>query len=239
MNDFNGKGYPLEDKRLSLSGTTIAGKQQYRIWRDSQQILVPRGQSITKPESPENVQANTGVFGAISKGYFLPPYVEFRNTETYELFDRYGISTFRDEFPDSEDVTLEDLGIYNLDITLNLKVEFDGNVWNIPKSINLTRTAENVYETFNSHFITTFTPFTNEGNTHYSVEFSAFFLIGKFETHELGTIGFGNHILYMGLQKCSVNSGSSSYLFNPNFNPSVYNNIVFSAQDIQIIRGSR
>lgn len=120
-NNFNGDGNPLDDKRLTLSGTTEAGKQQYRIWHDGQQIMVPRGQSITKPLSAEIVNANTGVYGDISKGYFRRPIVEFRNTNDYKLFDRFSIKIWRNDLP------IEDTDIdYNLDLMLSeIMVKYD------------------------------------------------------------------------------------------------------------------
>lgn len=112
MNDFNGKGYPLEDERLKLSGTTPAGEQQYRIWHDSQMILVPKTQSTTKPQQPETVSCNTGVFSTIGQGYFKPPIVEFRNTVDYKLFDRFWLQSFRYDLPNVPHIDWHfDLGI--------------------------------------------------------------------------------------------------------------------------------
>lgn len=122
MNDFNGKGYPLEDDRLTLSGTTPAGEQQYRIWRDSQTILIPKGQSTTLVGQNENVQANTGVFSSISQGYFRYPVVEFRNTIDYKLFDRFYLRTFRDGNELPTDVNI----FYNKDLWLSaLKIKYE------------------------------------------------------------------------------------------------------------------
>lgn len=109
---FTGQGKPLDDKRLSLSGTTDAGDQQYRIWSDGQQILVPKGQSITKPLMPENVSANVRAFASIRRGYFRKPTVEFRNTVDFLLFDRYFLQTYRYDLPDDSIVDWHDhLGI--------------------------------------------------------------------------------------------------------------------------------
>lgn len=236
MNNFNGKGSPLEDKRLTLSGTTSAGEQQYRIWRDSQQILVPRGQSITKPNAPENVQANTGVFAGIRKGYFQSPIVEFRNTHDYKLFDRFNISTFRDEFPTDPDTDLETLDVYTIDITFNLIVQWYTYQWEINKSITMYKAGTNLYTTPTPYHITTYTPFSDQAIQEYNIEFSTFFNIGIFETHEIGVLQLGNHKLYMGLQNCRINRGSSEYLFNSIFNPTLPD-ISFIANDIQIVRG--
>lgn len=121
LQDFNGQGSPLDDKRLTKSGTTPAGNQQYRIWHDSQQILVPRGQSVSNPHRNENVQANTGVFSDIRKGYFRRPVVEFRNTIDYLLFDRFFLSTWRDELPTDPDIDWpDDLNINTVLLHFNI-----------------------------------------------------------------------------------------------------------------------
>lgn len=236
MNNFNGQGKPLDDKRLTLSGTTKAGEQQYRIWRDSQQILVPKGQSITKPYATENVQANTGVFGDIRKGYFQSPTVEFRNTQDYNLFDRFRLSSYRDEFPTDPDIDLETMGIYLLDMELTLVINFNGYQWEIQKDISLLRKSPNVYQTYDAYHITTYTPYNNQGIREYSIEFFSYFNIGLSETHILGDIGFGGHTLYMGLQNCIINRGASQYLYTPIFNPNI-SEITFTAKDIKIERG--
>lgn len=121
LQDFNGQGSPLDDKRLTKSNTTDAGAQQYRIWHDGQQILVPKGQSISKPLSSENVSANTGVFGDINKGYFQAPVVEFRNTIDYLLFDRFRLRIIRDELPTDPDIDWpDDLGVHTVLIRFNV-----------------------------------------------------------------------------------------------------------------------
>lgn len=123
MGDFNGSGVPTEDKRLTLSGTTSAGRQQYRLWHDSQQILVPKGQSVTKPALSELVQANSGVFGSISKGYFRKPVYEARNTNDYKLFDRFHMQTFRYTLPEDTNIDWHiDLDIDN--VIVEYAVEF-------------------------------------------------------------------------------------------------------------------
>lgn len=236
IDDFNGGGKPLDDKRLTLSGTTEAGQQQYRMWHDSQQILVPRGQSITKPLMPENVQANVGVFGSIKKGYFQSPVVEFRNTIDYKLFDRFNMSTYRDYFPDDPDTELDTLGFYLIDLNFTLVVEWYTFAWEIPKNITLIKIDKNIFQTPNAHLITTYTPYDAQGGQEYNVEFSCFFNIGLSENFDLGILPFGNHILSLGLQNCKINRGSSEYLYNPTFNPSLPK-IKFSAKNIKPLRG--
>lgn len=236
MNNFNGQGSPLDDKRLSLSGTTDAGEQQYRIWRDSQQILVPRGQSISKPNAPENVQANTGVFAGIKKGYFQSPIVEFRNTNDYRLFDRFKLTTYRDDFPIDEDTDLETLGMYLLNLEFTLVINFHEYQWEIPKSVSLVRIGENLYRTDDSYQLTTYALYSQQGVQEYNIEFSTYFTVGVTGTHELGVLQLGNHILYMQLQNCRVNRGSSEYLFNNIFNKTLPP-ITFTANDIVIARG--
>lgn len=233
---YDGTGKPLDDKRLSLSGTTEAGEQVYRIWHDGQQILVPRGQSITKPLAPENVGVNTGVFGRIRKGYFQQPIVEFRNTNENRLFDRFMLSTYRDEFPDDPDTDLETLGAYIVDLQFTLVIDFNGYHWEIPKTIILYRVGENIYQTADSYNITTYTPYSTQGVQEYNIEMAAYFNIDIAETHALGELPFGGHILHMGLQNCRINRGSSEYLYNQIFNRNLPN-ITFSATEISVKRG--
>lgn len=233
---FDGKGLPLEDKRLTLSGTTEAGEQQYRIWHDSQQILVPRGQSISKPNAPENVQANVGVFAGIRRGYFQAPIVEFRNTTDYLLFDRFTLATFRDYIPVDPDLTLETLGFKMIDLTFVLNINWHTYQWAIPKTITLVRVGENLFRTADAYSITTYTPYSSQGTLEYNMELHSYFNIGIAETGLLGLLQIGDHELHMGLQNLRINRGSSEYLFNPTFNKTLPD-ITFWATNITIDRG--
>ena len=106
----------IEDKRLTL----LRGGQ-YRIHRDSQSILVPKGKSTTKPLTNELVLANVEVDGEIEHGYFQPLKYTFSNTMSYkQKFDQFFLETFRRELPD--DVNLIDIGITN--IVLDIESRF-------------------------------------------------------------------------------------------------------------------
>ena len=233
---YEGQGKPLDDKRLTGAGTTEAGLQQYRIWHDAQQILVPKGQSITKPLMPENVGVNTRVHGSINKGYFQSPVVEFRNTNDGLLFDRFNLSVYRDEFPDDPDTDLETLGFYLIDLQFTLVIKWHTYEWNIPKNVTMVKVGTNLFQTPDTYQITTYTPFSSQGLQEYNMELSTFFNVGIAETGELGVLPFGGHILHMGLQNLRINRGSSEYLFTQLFNPNIPN-ISFSATDIKVVRG--
>lgn len=233
---YAGQGLPLDDDRLTLSGTTEAGEQQYRIWHDSQQVLVPKGQSTTKPLQPENVQVNTSVFAGIRRGYFQAPIVEFRNTVDYELFDRFKLATFRDYIPVDPDLTLETLGFQLIDLSFTLNIQWHTYQWAIPKMITLVRVGENLFQTADAYSITTYTPYSSQGTLEYNMEMHSYFNIGIAETALLGTLQIGGHELHMGLQNLRINRGSSEYLFNPIFNKTLPD-ITFWATDINIDRG--
>lgn len=91
---------------------------QYRLWNDAQNILVPVGMSITKPLTPEIVNANAKVYGEIDKGYFKRPFVEFTNTNVdVEQFDGYYLQIFRDTIPQEPHVDPhEDLGLNEIHV---------------------------------------------------------------------------------------------------------------------------
>lgn len=232
---YDGQGSPLDDKRLTLSGTTEAGEQVYRMWHDGQQILIPKGQSISKPLMPETVGANTSVFGRIRKGYFQSPIVEIRNTDANLLFDRFMLSTYRDDIPTDPDTDLETLGARIVDLKFTLVVKWHTFEWQLPKLITLIRVGENLYQTADAYQITTYTPYSSQGLQEYNIEISSFFNIGIAETGALGELPLGGHILHMGLQNCRINRGSSEYLYNQLFNSNLPN-IDFSAINITIER---
>lgn len=69
----------------------------YRMWRDSCEVLVPVGESTTKPLMKENVNAKVAVSADIVKGHFKRPHVDYLNTNVYtKLFDHYDLSISRD-----------------------------------------------------------------------------------------------------------------------------------------------
>lgn len=83
--------YP-HDKRLD-----ILKVGQYRLWHDAHNILVPVGQSTTKPLTKELIQCNVRVYGEIHNGFFRKPLVDFTNTHVHvERFDKYYLQLWRD-----------------------------------------------------------------------------------------------------------------------------------------------
>lgn len=232
---YDGQGSPLDDKRLTLSGTTEAGEQVYRMWHDGQQILIPKGQSISKPLMSETVGANTSVFGRIRKGYFQSPIVEIRNTDANLLFDRFMLSTYRDDIPTDPDTDLETLGARMVDLSFTLVVKWHTYEWQFERLATFIKVGTNQYRTVDAHQITTYTPYFAQGEQEYNIEISSFFNIDISETSSLGELPLGGHILHMGMQNCRINRGSSEYLYNPHFNATLPD-ISFSAIDISVER---
>jgi hypothetical protein len=236
-NDFNGNGIPLDDKRLSLSDTTDAGQQQYRIWRDSQQILVPRGQSITKPNSQENVQVNTGVFGVIRGGYFNPPIVEFRNTNNYSLFDRFNLSIMRDNLP-NDGTEIDFFGLNVLELSAEIDLTYNNNVWLFPVNIRLYREEPNVYSS-DTHFYSTINQPTHLQDFEYTIQLQGQFLINKQGTNSylIGKFNNDNDELYLDIKQCSVINGSSEYYYNNVYNPYTPDIVFILTENIKMVRG--
>ena len=87
-----------DEKQLDFDDRlTKVNPSQYRIWHDSQNILVPKGQSTTKPLTTEIVNVNTKVYGKVIKSFFNKPRVDFTNTNVKpERFDRYYLQIWRD-----------------------------------------------------------------------------------------------------------------------------------------------
>lgn len=81
------------EKDLRLKNTT---NTQYRIYSDSQTLLVPKGESITMPLQPEHVSANVQITGAVKKGYFGTPRACFTNTyDDKKYFDCFDLAIAR------------------------------------------------------------------------------------------------------------------------------------------------
>lgn len=116
--------YP-HDKRLDYLKVG-----QYRIWYDGQNILVPVGQSITKPLTKEIVNANTKVDGEIHNGFFQPPLVSIENTDVcVESFDRFFLGIWREgsELP-KDDPRIDfhyDIGLNELYLYFSLTLRCD------------------------------------------------------------------------------------------------------------------
>lgn len=128
---------------------------QYRLWHDGQNILVPVGQSTTKPLTKEIVNANARVYGEINNGYFNPPWVDFTNTNVVtERFDRYKLQTWRDNLPINltEIDYNKDLGIIAIKIEYSATFtceEFTGNA-NGQAWVNFS--VDNIWLTETLHF---------------------------------------------------------------------------------------
>lgn len=74
---------------------------QYRILHDGQKILIPVGMSTTRPLTTENVLANLKIYGTINQSYFMPPWVDYINSEVNtKRFDRYQLGVWRPNEPD-------------------------------------------------------------------------------------------------------------------------------------------
>ncbi|MCL2311009.1 MAG: hypothetical protein FWC41_00760 [Firmicutes bacterium] len=236
MNDlqnFDKRGKPLDDTRLILSDTTDAGAQQYRIWRDAQQVLVPSGQSTTLKNQSENINMNTGVFGEIRKGYFNKPIVEFRNTSNYLLFDRFNLSIHREELPnDGTEIDIFGLNIIKLHIVL--KVEFNGFIWNFPLDIRFYKESKNIFFS-DTHFYTTANQPYHLQDFDYIIQFQGQFIINKqlSNSYLIDLFNSNNDNLYLDIPQCSIISGASEYIYNKSFNLNIPN-INFST-DIKIL----
>jgi len=80
----------------------------YRMWSDSQLLVVPKGYSTTKPLQPEQIQANVNVYGNFEKGFFNPPCVQFKNTTNRLPFDSFCLAVNRPEFtPEWKQATIQ------------------------------------------------------------------------------------------------------------------------------------
>jgi hypothetical protein len=114
---------------------------QYRILHDGQTVLVPKGMSTTKPESPEEVPVNLKINGVINNGFFMRPLVNFWNANVKQkLFDRFWLQIWREDLPvDRPDIDWNgDLGINRVLIELTALFQeqstsaigsFSGFVW--------------------------------------------------------------------------------------------------------------
>ena len=184
MANSNLIGNPLDDNRLTLSGTTDAGQQQYRIWHDSQQVLVPKGQSTTKPLNSENVQVNTTAQGFIGQGYFSKLMVEFRNTIDAKLFDRFYLKSSRFAMPMDPIIDwLDDLDVNTIVVRYTIVFTSNENEF----SVNFTGYTELQYhETTPSNAKIYLSPVLSFGNL--SDELQGYFRLvtnmnSVFETH--------------------------------------------------------
>lgn len=110
---------------------------EYRLWYDGHQVLIPVGQSTTKPLTKELVGVNVKVSGNIEKSYFKPALAEFKNNLiTNDVFDSFYLSNYRrfDMIPTHEagldlhnDVGLDYL-IFDVDLIAGVNFDDIGGV---------------------------------------------------------------------------------------------------------------
>ena len=237
FNNFNGEQSPLTDRRLTKSDTTPAGAQQYRILRDSQMILVPRGQSITKPHANENVSVNFGIHGSIREGWFQAPVAEFRNTTNYDLFDRFNLTVRRDEIlDDGTELDLYDTSLF--EVLTVLQVEFEDYVWIIPQQIRMYRAMPNVYFSDN-HFYTTANQVIHMGEQEFTLEFDGKYYINHrgYNSYHVGDFNSDNDSLYFEVNKMRIRSGASEYIYNHDFYNLNIPEIKITGYDTIIVKG--
>ena len=237
-NNPTGSGQPLDDNRLTLADTTPAGQQYYRIWHDGQQILVPAGQSTTRPHVNENVSANTRVHGGIREGWFQSPIVEFRNTTNERLFDRFNLTVWRDIENNGTELDLFDLSIFEMRFILH--TEFEGLIWEWPMQIRFYREEPNIYIS-DTHFYTThWEPHMLEHSpVHpFTIQLQIEFLINKMRraSIDLGTFNSDNDQLFMDVRQARIQQGASEYLFERTMNENIPTP-QFTAFNIVITKG--
>lgn len=76
---------------------------QYRMWNDAGDILIPIGQSTTKPLTTEKVSYGLKAYGEIRKGVFQSPHVDVTNRfPNPKRFDVFRLSIYRDFNPNPE-----------------------------------------------------------------------------------------------------------------------------------------
>lgn len=83
--------YPHDDRLKNVEPS------QYRLWHDTENVLVPYGKSTTQPLCKESIPTNVKSYSPINKSYFTPPYVDFTNVEKdTKRFDRYRLQSYRE-----------------------------------------------------------------------------------------------------------------------------------------------
>lgn len=144
---------PLDfDNRLSK-----VKPSQYRIWYDGQFVLVKKGDSTTKPLTPELVNVNTSVYGAIKKSYFKPPVVDFTSTNVkVERFDRYVLGIWRhgSDLPnDNPDIDYrEDIGLHAIHADVDVIFKADTFTGSYRGKVEFKYYAGDTWESEKLHF---------------------------------------------------------------------------------------
>ena len=203
---------------------------QYRIWHDGQNVLVPVGESTTKPLTNEIIGVNTKVYGRIADTTFKAPIVEFTNTTNGDFFDRFSLSIYRDEIPPN----INDFRklILSFDITVN----FNGLRWVIPVRSTLTRFNNNFFTGGRETYTTAGYPFAVP-STEYTVNFNSYFTIGRVDINSLPLANVDeNNLIYINVDSLNVFNSSSTYLMDNVYNPNVPN-VSFNIGDSLTIVG--
>jgi len=237
-NNFNFVGRPLDDRRLKFSGKTSAGKVQYRILRDSFIGMIPAGQSISRPKSQnENIDINFGIYGDVREGRFQRPIAEFRNTENYDLFDRFNFVVMRDYIEnDGTQLDLYDHSI--LILKCEILIEFSDQFWNKNFTIKMYKESPNQYYS-NTIFISTDNQVTEFPENEFTLEIHGNFLINMTRncTFSLGKFNSSNDELLLDIKKCIIKNGSSEYYYNDILNSNIPKLNISSINNILILGG--
>lgn len=184
------KELPIDDRLKYLK------TGQYRLWHDSHNILIPRGQSTTKKTEQEIVGANVRVYGDINNGFFASPQIDVTNTEVFtKRFDRFFIQTWRsgDELPiyDTRISYHEDLKLKTIRTLAKIKFscyEFSGYFFN---KIDFTHFYEGLW-------CSDYLPYQKYGDKNLSGQF---FVVAKPENSDFRSDEGINFITNKFLQK--------------------------------------
>ena len=159
----------VRDDRLDLvnNDDQLTTLPAYRMWSDSQLLVVPKGYSTSKPLQSEQIQANVNVYGDFEKGFFNPPCVQFKNTTNRLPFDSFCLAVNRPEFtPKWKSVKM------NVNIFIN--IEDKHFILNNQNILFLRGLNEKVYRVSNNNLIVNFTLktiFDGNGLVSYSINY--------------------------------------------------------------------
>lgn len=120
------------DQILSDNRLTKTNGNTHRVWRDSGDVLLAKGQSLTRPLQPEKIGVNTGVHFPVVSGLFRQMVIEFRNRTNFDLFDRFRVSRtiLAGDLPD--DTVLSSLNAREIRVLANWYIV-------IPNAVNGTQ----------------------------------------------------------------------------------------------------
>lgn len=218
----------------------------YHIWHDGQEIRIPVGQSTANDLSTETVGVNTRVYGKIIKGKFYPPYVEFTNTTNQDIFDGFYLMTRR-EFTGEDgsggggagDGDLVDLSIFReFKVSFTLLISFNGYIWMVPQYILMERFSPNYYRS-EPRYINTVNFIQAWHNEEFIIELQARYILDSpaSNSYDLGTIVQTENKLYIDVGRCTIDNGSSSYIYNSVFNPDIPEIGISILNPVQLIEG--